>query len=104
MYGADDKDRLAQARSWFAHCSGDLALVVARKPEEYVSGNAHRLFVGGRSNMVSYLTNILRVITNVNVSIGTDGDHSEEEVDFERRKMENNTLAPEQEDSEGHTH
>ena len=55
MYGANNiyKDKLAQASSWLAHTSGDIAVVAARRPEQYISGNAHRLFVDGRQHLVS---------------------------------------------------
>lgn len=53
MHGTDDKNQHRQARSWRAHNAGDTALVVARRPEIYASGHAHRLFIDGRAHLVS---------------------------------------------------
>ncbi|KAH8670100.1 hypothetical protein BGZ60DRAFT_375305 [Tricladium varicosporioides] len=53
MYGGDGQERFRQARSWLAHCGGDMALLISRRPEEYISGYAHRLFVDGRMALVN---------------------------------------------------
>ncbi|PGG98203.1 hypothetical protein GX51_06923 [Blastomyces parvus] len=46
--GADDKHGNAQATSWMAHSSGELALINSRSPEQCIFGRAHQLFVDGR--------------------------------------------------------
>ncbi|KAL1626316.1 hypothetical protein SLS56_006984 [Neofusicoccum ribis] len=51
LFGADEKDKLAQARSWKSHVNGELTLVQARGPYLHVSGIGHQLFVDGRYNM-----------------------------------------------------
>lgn len=55
MHGADDRDKLIQAKSWTAHNSGELAILVARGPEQFTEGHAHRLFIDGRQHLVSSL-------------------------------------------------
>ncbi|OJD37392.1 c6 zinc finger domain protein [Diplodia corticola] len=52
LFGADDKDDFAQARSWGSHVKGEQLLVAARGPHAHVHGNAHALFVDGRFNMM----------------------------------------------------
>lgn len=47
------RDTLTQAKSWMAHSSGELAILVARGPDQYIYGRAHRLFVDGRLHLVS---------------------------------------------------
>ncbi|KAL0261775.1 hypothetical protein SLS55_003207 [Diplodia seriata] len=53
LFGADDKDAFAQARSWSSHVKGELVLFQARGPHAHIHGNAHALFVDGRFNTVS---------------------------------------------------
>ncbi|KAL1622150.1 hypothetical protein SLS54_005217 [Diplodia seriata] len=50
LFGADDKDAFAQARSWSSHVKGEMVLFQARGPHAHIQGNAHALFVDGRFN------------------------------------------------------
>ncbi|KAF4541032.1 C6 zinc finger domain containing protein [Lasiodiplodia theobromae] len=52
LFGADDRDDAAQARSWSSHIKGELVLIQARGPHAHMHGQAHQLFVDGRFSMM----------------------------------------------------
>ncbi|KAK7728190.1 hypothetical protein SLS57_002660 [Botryosphaeria dothidea] len=52
IFGANDQDKFAQARSWSSHVKGELLLLQARGPQAHTTGAAHHLFVDGRLNSI----------------------------------------------------
>lgn len=55
MFGADDRNKVTQAKSWIVHNSGEISILVARGADQYIYGHAHRLFVDGRLHLVSFI-------------------------------------------------
>jgi len=53
MYGADNKDGVAQVNGWLAHNIGEAAIMVSKGPEHFVRGRSHRIFADGRLHQVS---------------------------------------------------
>ncbi|CRG86047.1 hypothetical protein PISL3812_03050 [Talaromyces islandicus] len=51
LHGADDQNESAQAISWKAHISGELAILIERGPHEFRQGHAHNLFIYGRLHL-----------------------------------------------------
>ncbi|KAF4992373.1 hypothetical protein FDECE_13729 [Fusarium decemcellulare] len=51
-YGSDDRNRQGQYNNWAAHAKGQLAILVARQPKDFRSGQAHQLFVDYRYILV----------------------------------------------------
>lgn len=54
MFGADDRNKVTQAKSWIVHNSGEISILAARGADQYIYGHAHRLFVDGRLHLVSF--------------------------------------------------
>ena len=68
LHGQNHADvRGRHVHSWHSYNLGDEALILQRQPWQYVDGMAHRIFLGGRHQLVSGSSSFLKLTSNTDV-------------------------------------